>query len=241
MTDPRIAAHRAAWDAKPALRAIHDDICRRIAEAVPAGPALEIGGGSGRLKGRLPGVLATDVLPAPWIDVVADGHRLPFRDGAFAAIVMVDVLHHLAAPAVFLAEAARVLRPGGRLVMVEPAITPASRIAFALGHPEPVDMAADPFAATAPPAARDPFAANQAIPTLMVGRHRHRLAALFPGLALVAARRLGLFAYPLSGGYRPWSLVPTALVPWLLRVEDRLAPVLGWLLAFRLLLVMERR
>ncbi|MBM3583958.1 MAG: class I SAM-dependent methyltransferase [Alphaproteobacteria bacterium] len=241
MTDARLAAHRAAWPAKPALRAVYQDLYRRIAEALPEGRVLEVGGGSGRLKGWLPTIVATDILPAPWLDVVADAHRLPFRDGCFAAIVMVDVMHHLAAPGAFLAEACRVLIPGGRIIMVEPAITPLSRVAFALAHPEPVDMDEDPFAAAPPPRPRDAFAANQALPSLIVGRHRARLAERVPGLAVATVRYFSLFAYPLSGGYRRWSLIPGAWAPALLRLEARLEPWLGPLLGFRLFAVIERR
>jgi SAM-dependent methyltransferase len=238
--DPRLAGPRAAWEAKPALRAVYQDTYARIAAALVPGPTLEVGGGSGGLARRLPGVIATDVLPGPWLDAVADAHALPFAPGAFANLVMVDVLHHLAAPLAFFREAARVLAPGGRLVMVEPAITPASRVAFALGHPEPVDARADPLA-EASVGRRDPFAANQAIPTLLLTRDRERLAALVPDLVLREARRFALLAYPLSGGYRSWSLVPARFVPALLRLEGALAPLLGPLMAFRWFASFERR
>src|SRR3546814_18467176 len=97
---------------------------------------------------------------------------------------MLDVLHHIERPGVFFAEAARVLRPGGRLVMIEPGITPVSWLFYKLLHPEPVDMSADPLAEVAPDPARDPFAdANQALPTLLFARSRYRLrfAMTFPG------------------------------------------------------------
>ena len=49
-----------------------------------------------------------------------------------------------------LAEAQRVLEPGGRIIMIEPAITLLSSPFFRLLHPEPVDMTADPFAEITP-------------------------------------------------------------------------------------------
>jgi SAM-dependent methyltransferase len=52
--------------------------------------------------------------------VTADGARLPFRDGGFDVVLIRDVLHHVPEPAAVLAEARRVLRPGGRLWLVEP-------------------------------------------------------------------------------------------------------------------------
>jgi ubiquinone/menaquinone biosynthesis C-methylase UbiE len=50
--------------------------------------------------------------------VLGDAFALPFRDSWFAGAVAVWVLHKLAAPERALAEVARVLRPGGRLVVV---------------------------------------------------------------------------------------------------------------------------
>jgi SAM-dependent methyltransferase len=45
---------------------------------------------------------------------------LPFRDGAFASVLVRDLLHHLSEPRRATAEAARVLRPGGTLLVLEP-------------------------------------------------------------------------------------------------------------------------
>ncbi|MCJ2011838.1 class I SAM-dependent methyltransferase [Methylobacterium sp. J-076] len=50
----------------------------------------------------------------------ASGEALPFPDGSFDGAVMLNSLHHVPDPARALVEAARVLRPGCRLVVVEP-------------------------------------------------------------------------------------------------------------------------
>ena len=50
----------------------------------------------------------------------ADATRLPFADGAFDVVLIRDVLHHIADVDGVLAEARRVLRPGGRLTLLEP-------------------------------------------------------------------------------------------------------------------------
>jgi SAM-dependent methyltransferase len=234
-----LLSHCARWQEKPALRAVYHDYYRRMAARARAGRTLEIGSGTGWLRTLLPGAILSDVQAAPWLDVVADAQRLPFQTQSFDTIVLLDVLHHIELPARFLAEAERILKPGGRLIMIEPAITPLSRIVFALFHDEPVDLKADALREGSPSAGRDPYLANQALPTLLFGRSDDRLARRFPHLALKERRYLSLFAYPLSGGFRRFSLIPKALVRPLLRIEEMLLPIVGWLFAFRLLVTLE--
>lgn len=52
--------------------------------------------------------------------VAADATALPFADGSFDAVLIRDLLHHVKDGRAVLAEARRVLRPGGRLTLVEP-------------------------------------------------------------------------------------------------------------------------
>ncbi len=229
------------WDAKPSLRAVYHDYYRRVEQWCRPGMIVELGAGSGNLKEAMPGVVATDIVAVPWLDAVVDAHALPFAGGSVDSIVGIDVLHHVQYPVRLLAEAGRVLKPGGRVVLVEPAITPVSRIVFKLGHPEPVDMGADPLAEGEPDPHKHPMDSNQALPTLLAGRHRSRVAERVPHLRLLCRDHLSLAAYPLSGGFRPWNLVPPRLVDPLLRLEGMLTPALGRLMGFRLLLVYERR
>ena len=232
--------HRRVWESKAVLRAVYADYYRRIARWSRPGTTVEIGGGTGNLKAYLGHVIATDIQHAPWLDVVADAQRLPFADRSLANIVVFDVLHHLERPLRFFREAVRTLAPGGRIIVLEPGITPLSGFLYRRFHPEPVDMDADPFVDGEPTPGRDPYLSNQAIPQLMLLRYRMRWQALFPELRVRASERLGLFAYPLSGGFRPWSLLPAGAVPALLAIERGLAPLLGPLLAFRLFVVIER-
>jgi SAM-dependent methyltransferase len=240
MTADILVEHRLLWYRKPSLRAIYTDYYRRIVDKCIPGRNLEIGGGSGNLKEYLGEVISTDIVLSPWLDVAADAQVLPFAGETFSNIVGVDVLHHLERPQFFFAEAERVLRPGGRIILVEPAITPLSWPFYQFVHPEPVDMRADPFAEGPIDPNRQPFDANQAIPTLLFARQRRLMETRFPSLKIIDLEYISLIAYPLSGGFRPWCLVPSFLVQPVLRLENAIAPLFGKLMAFRIFAVIEK-
>ena len=229
------------WDRKPVLRAVYGDFYDRLAPECRPGTTIEIGGGIGNLKQRLGDVVSTDIQFASWLDCVADAQRLPFADGAAANIVMVDVLHHLEFPAVFFREVTRVLRPGGRVLMVEPAITFGSTLFYRLFHHEPVRTSAGALADGTPDPARDPYDSNQAIPTILVTRERARFHARFPALRIVRVEWFALAAYPLSGGFQPWSLLSAGAARRLLRFERAVEPLLGRLAGFRVMIVIEKK
>ena len=239
--DSRIAEHGRQWRRKPVLRDIYLDLYRRMAAELVGGRTLEIGGGAGIFKEYAPDVITTDILSAPWLDLVADAQVLPFAPDTFSNIVMFDVLHHIEYPRRFLAEASRVLKRGGRIIMVEPAITPVSWPFYKWLHPEPVDLAADPLRDGSPELTRDAFAANQAIPTRLFGRDRARFLATFPEFTIRRRNWLSLFSYPLSGGFQPWCLVPHGWVASLLWIENFLAPAIGRVFGFRMLVVISKR
>jgi ArsR family transcriptional regulator len=65
---------------------------------------------------------------------VADLHDLPFGDGSFDQVLLLNVLPFLKQPGAALAEAARVLRPGGALALVTLAAHEHLDVTAAYGH-----------------------------------------------------------------------------------------------------------
>ncbi|HVX85558.1 MAG TPA: class I SAM-dependent methyltransferase [Phycisphaerae bacterium] len=256
------------WRKRPLLREIYN---RYFAEmlsllATPenrfgrCGLILELGGGSGNFKeyfqrqavgavgqgggGGAGTLITSDIVPTHHCDLAADAMALPFGDESLDNLVMQDVLHHIPYPLRFLAEAQRTLRRGGRVVMTEPYISPASRVVFALAHPEPVVPAARIFGERgggdpSPLRGSGAFASNQATPTRLFFRDVAKFQERFPALKVVARRRRSLFVYPLSGGFSGPQLLPRPLRRLAWGVEKTLTP-LAPLLAFRLVVALEK-
>ncbi len=64
--------------------------------------------------------VAVDIQQGGGVDVVADGHHLPFRDDTVGVVLLLETLEHVAAPDRLLQECARVLRKGGHLCLTAP-------------------------------------------------------------------------------------------------------------------------
>ncbi len=233
--------HKIIWQEKPVLRAIYHDYYQRILKLINQGNTLEIGGGTGNLKDYLPNVISTDILRMPWLDVSCNAEALPFADGSFDNIIAIDVLHHIEIPMNFFKEAQRVLKPGGKIIMLEPAITKISWIFYHFFHPEPVILNSNPFLIDKPSDPnKEPFDANQAIPELIFGKFYQQFRHCFPKLILQKKKYCSLWAYPLSGGFRKWCLIPHNLVKFLLKIEYILENILAKHIGFRILIAIER-
>lgn len=225
-----------AWRARPLVRRLYlgwfAEIAHRLA---PGGPTIELGAGIARFKEVVPDAVATDVEETPWSDAVVDAENLPYADASVGNLVLIDVFHHVGDPVRLLDEARRVLRPGGRLVILDPYCSPLSTALYRRFHRERTDLSASPFETVE----ADPMASNQARATLVFFRHVEELRRRWPELELVERRRLAVLLYPLSGGFTKRPSLPRLLWPVAEAVERVLAP-LAPLLAFRCLVVLER-
>jgi ArsR family transcriptional regulator len=131
----------AEWDRIRALHISERDVEEAILKALGPGPydlLLDLGTGTGRIlelasgrARRLAGIDTNrEMLKCARVRLdkaglshcsvrLADIHNLPFPENSADAAVIHQVLHFLDSPKAALAEACRVLRPGGRLVLID--------------------------------------------------------------------------------------------------------------------------
>ncbi|RPI72573.1 MAG: class I SAM-dependent methyltransferase [Desulfobacteraceae bacterium] len=230
---------RTVWESKPILKKLYARWYGRIGEALAPGRTLELGGGSGNLKEFFPECIGTDIVFSSWLDTVLDAQELPFIGQSFDNIVLFDVLHHLSAPVRFFMEAQRILKPGGRVILMEPYVSPFSYVAYRFFHQEGLDREVDPLGPQPKDQSKDPFAGNQAVPSLIFEKQRKQFEILFPDFQIVNMQKTDFIAYPLSGGFHGANLHPLFLWAFTERVEKWLQP-LASCLAFRMFIVLEK-
>ena len=230
-------ARRAIWDRKYAIRSCYRGWYERMRPFIVAGPSLEIGAGSGNFKSYWPSLLITDIVKTPYVDVVANGMQLPLRTGSLGNLVVIDLLHHLADPHDFFDEAARVLRPGGRILIIEPYITPVSYIAYRAMHHEDVWFGG--YLKSGP--GKSPWEGNMAIPNFLFAREAHHWARRHPTLTFMRKQRFSVFDFQLAGGFKPYTFIKQPRLYDLFRALDRSLDWLAWLCGFRIFCVIENR
>jgi len=224
--DPRTTElRRSIIRDKKFLRRIYDEWYTALSGALPEvpGPVLELGSGAGFLREYIPDLVTSDVFPVPDVSIVLDAHALPFSDHSLRAIVMTNVLHHLARPRCFFAEAARCVKPGGAILMIEPWVTPWSRLVYTKLHYEPFDpeMAHWEFPESGPLSG-----ANNALPWILFVRDRDQFEREFPMWRLQLIRPMMPIRYLVSGGvgfralmpgwaFGLWRMMESCLQPWM--------------------------
>jgi SAM-dependent methyltransferase len=230
---------RQIVQSKPFLRKIYLEWYQKLLDAIPPieGEILELGSGAGFFRDLCPAAITSEVFPSPGVRAVVDARRLPFKDGALRSIVMTDVMHHIPDVGRFLAEAQRTIAAGGRLLMIEPWVSPWSSFIYKRFHSEPFRPEALEwdFPSTGPLSG-----ANGAIPWMVFQRDLERFRRLFPGLHLLSVEPFMPFRYLLSGGVSMRALAPGWSFAVCRRFENLVAPWMSRVAMFAFI-ALERR
>ena len=192
---------------KPFLKAIYDEWYEMFARELPPGEGkvLELGSGGGYCAQFIPGLITSEVFQCSDVQVVVDAQRMPFADRSMRAIIMTNVMHHMPDVSRFLAQASRCLRPGGKILMIEPWITHWSSFIYRYFHHEPFrpEAAEWTYASTGPLSG-----ANIAVPWIVFARDRSKFESDFPEFSIERICPFLPFRYLISGGVGMRSLMP---------------------------------
>jgi SAM-dependent methyltransferase len=208
---------------KPALRRLYREAYERYAAVLrrcpPDGLTVELGSGAGFVREVLPEVITTDVLPYSNVDRIVDATRMPFDDRSVRALFLLNVLHHIADVEAFLRESERVLRPGGRVLIVDQYPGIIGGFVFRHFHDERFDAQAADWRFPSQGPLSD---ANGALAWIVFERDRSRYERDHAGLAIAGFSRHTPLRYWLTGGLKRWSVLPEALYPLATRLDRAL-------------------
>jgi hypothetical protein len=225
---------------KPFLRRLYDTWYRLLIDHLPRvpGAALELGSGPGFFANYVPGLITSEVFLCRDLTVVLDGRKLPMASGSLSAVTMTDVLHHLPFCREFFAEASRCLCSGGRILMIEPWVSPWSDWVFRKFHHEPFERDSpdwDLHEGGGPLSG-----ANGALPWIIFERDREIFEREFPQFKIIRIQPMMPFAYLLSGGVTLRSLMPGFAFPLCQLLERAMEPRMKRWAMFALIVVEKK-
>lgn len=241
-SEDRINQHAAVLARKPMLRDIISEfhhllhaLDRRYFGDTP-GLRIELGAGIAPVRNAYPDVLATDVVPGRHLDRILDAQAMELSDGSVRVLFGLNSFHHFPEPERFFAEATRVIRPGGGIVLIEPYYGPcASVLLKRIFASEGFDKTMKGWSA---PMTGPMSGTNQALSYIIFKRDLVEFRQRFPSLDLAHEEPLrNYLRYVLSGGLNFRQLAPDALVPAVKRLEALTHPLRRFLALFHVVVI----
>lgn len=216
-TKKALLMHRQIIKQKGILNKIYFDFYNQFKESnFPEGPVVELGSGGGFIKDIIPQVITSDLLKAPGIDKIISATKIPCSKNSVAGFVMIDVLHHIKNPERALKEMERCLKPGGKVVMIEPYNSLWGGFIYKYIHREKFDPKVG-WKVSGKGRMSD---SNTALPWIIFVRDRKIIQNKFPNLKIVKIYPHSPFKYLFSGGLTPWQFLPTFTYPVIRRFDD---------------------
>ena len=236
-------SNRAGWERKSLLRECYKEYYQEIGNYLMSesfGPTLELGSGLGLLKEHIPHCQTSDIFPNEWVDRVENAYAINQNDESLANLILFDVFHHLEYPGNALAEFARVLRSGGRLVIFEPDISIFSRLIYGFFHHEPLGLGEEIIWETQDKTHKQDiryYAAQGNAHRIFLKNDEMRWRESWNAVEM---KRFSGFRYFASGGFSGPDLCPRFLQPVLV-AADHLGRYFPSCSSARLLVVLQRK
>lgn len=145
--------------------------------------------------------ILTDYLDSEWLDMKqVNALDSGFDSSSFDFIVASNMIHHLAFPKVFFDECQRILRPGGKLIILEIHTSLLMRMILRLMKHEGFDETVNVFdASKSCNQPNDPWSANCSVPKLLFRSHQ-QFESECPDWQIIHDRKVEFFQFLNSGG-----------------------------------------
>ncbi len=189
---------------------------------LPHGKRLELGSGAGFIKDFIPDVITSDVIKLPMCDRVINAEKLPFKKNTLSAIYLLNTFHHIKNPTKALNEFNRVLKKGGKVIMIEPNNSFWGRFVYKNFHYEDFDEKITKWKVTGKGPLSD---ANNALPGVIFKRDQAIYQVKYPHLPVTVLSSHTPIMYLLSGGLKKRQLVPTFTYQGFKWLEKILSPL----------------
>jgi len=185
-----------------------------LAQVDRSGKTLELGSGPGFLKDHLQDLVTSDILYLPWTDMELNAESLPFKSGTFSNVVLIHVLHHLHNIPKVISEVSRVLKPGGKVIIIDHQLGVLSYLFMKFIHHELFDLK-DEKARTEGLNTRY---SNTAIPHFLIQENTDFWEK--EGLHITKIKYHTLFSYLLTGGYTKFNFLPGFLCGTVKKLDE---------------------
>jgi SAM-dependent methyltransferase len=218
----RAILHREIIRRKVFLRKLYEQWYGKFLNCIttlPDGLMVELGSGGGFFKEVEPAVICSDIIPLPGNDLTFSALEMPFDAKSISGIFMIDTFHHIPDSKLFFEEAERVLKPGGKIMMIEPANSLMGRFIYKNFHHEPFYTDGSWKIPDEGPLT----GANGALPWIVFVRDADLFRELFPGFKIESVEFHNPFLYLLSGGVSYRQLLPGFSFP-LVNAIDKILP-----------------
>jgi len=232
------------WEKKPILKKIYTEFYNLISANLidsKDGLTVELGSGIGNIKSVIPNAICTDMFPNPWIDQVENAYQLSFSDNSVSNIILFDVFHHIEYSGDLFLELQRVLKPNGRCIIFEPAVSLLGCFVYGVFHHEPLSLFSKikNFRNKNIEISQLPYYSAQGNSSRIFFGKKYKIL-YEKKFNVIYFKKLSALTYAASGGYSKKQLYPNNWYPFLKKIEF-FTDYFPILFATRNLIVLEKK